>query len=63
VFVQLYTTSGAVLALLMLVAAFRREAVKALWLIFLPSSQTALMAYWRGAFGWEMRALLGLSIT
>src|SRR4028118_107217 len=34
VFVHLYTASGAVLALLMLVAAFQNEAVKALWLMF-----------------------------
>ncbi len=34
VFVHLYTASGAVLALLMLVAAFQGEAVKALWLMF-----------------------------
>jgi phosphatidylcholine synthase len=34
-FVHLYTASGAVLALLMLVAAFQGEAVKALWLMFL----------------------------
>src|ERR671916_3403212 len=33
-FVHLYTASGAVLALLMLVAAFQGEAVKALWLMF-----------------------------
>src|SRR5919112_306080 len=33
VFVHLYTASGAVLALLMLVAAFQGEAVKALWLM------------------------------
>ena len=31
--VHLYTASGAVLALLMLVAAFQGEAVKALWLM------------------------------
>src|SRR3712207_8263770 len=31
----LYTASGAVLALLMLVAAFQGEAVEALWLMFL----------------------------
>ena len=30
---HLYTASGAVLALLMLVAAFQGEAVKALWLM------------------------------
>src|SRR5918997_1302872 len=35
VFVHLYTASGAVLALLMLVAAFQGEAVEALWLMFL----------------------------
>ena len=34
VFVHLYTASGAVLALLMLVAAIEGEAVKALWLMF-----------------------------
>ena len=34
VFVHLYTASGAVLALLMLVAAFQGEAVQALWLMF-----------------------------
>ena len=33
--VHLYTASGAVLALLMLVAAFQGEAVKALWLMLL----------------------------
>lgn len=35
VLVHLYTASGAVLALLMLVAAFQGEAVQALWLMFL----------------------------
>jgi phosphatidylcholine synthase len=35
VFVHLYTASGAVLALLMLVAASQGEVVKALWLMFL----------------------------
>ena len=34
VMVHLYTASGVVLALLMLVAAFQGEAVKALWLMF-----------------------------
>ena len=38
--VHLYTASGAVLALLMLVAAFQGEAVKALWLMLLRSSST-----------------------
>ena len=35
VLVHLYTASGAVLALLMLVAAFQGEVVKALWLMFI----------------------------
>ena len=35
VFVHLYTASGAVLALLMLVAASQGEVVKALWLMFI----------------------------
>jgi phosphatidylcholine synthase len=49
--VHLYTASGAVLALLILVAAFRGEAVKALWLMLASLIIAAPTVSWLAASG------------